>query len=122
VASVERPEPAAVGPAPAAQVLAVLTTVDSADAARALARGAVAARLAACAQVGGPVTSVYRWQGAVETAEEWQVAFKTTAEAYGRLEAWLLSEHPYDTPEVIATEVVRGSAAYLEWVAAEASR
>ncbi|MER7465080.1 divalent-cation tolerance protein CutA [Streptomyces sp. NPDC097981] len=100
-------------------MLAVLTTVDSAEAAAALARGAVEARLAACAQISGPVTSVYRWKDALETSPEWQVLFKTTTAAYPALEARLTAGHPYDTPEVIAMPVVRGSADYLAWVAAE---
>ncbi|MET9961673.1 divalent-cation tolerance protein CutA [Streptomyces sp. NPDC006326] len=102
-------------------MLTVLTTVDSAEQAAALARTAVQARLAACAQVTGPVTSVYHWKGALETSQEWQVSFKTTASAYPALEARLTAEHPYDTPEIIATAVVRGSADYLAWVAAEVS-
>ncbi|MFI6087036.1 divalent-cation tolerance protein CutA [Streptomyces sp. NPDC051218] len=106
------------GPARAA-VLTVLTTTDTAQKAEALASGAVAARAAACAQIAGPVTSVYRWEGAVETAQEWQVLFKTAAARYEELEAWLTEAHDYDTPEIIATPVVRGSAAYLEWVERE---
>ncbi|MFE9253622.1 divalent-cation tolerance protein CutA [Streptomyces sp. NPDC006879] len=103
-------------------VLAVTTTVDSTDAARHLAAGAVEARYAACAQITGPVTSVYRWRGAVETAQEWQVTFKTVAARYPDLEAHLLAAHPYDTPEILAAHVVHGSADYLEWVAAETAR
>ncbi|KJY45110.1 cation tolerance protein CutA [Streptomyces sp. NRRL S-444] len=100
-------------------VLTVLTTVDSAEAAAALARGAVQARLAACAQISGPVTSVYHWKDALETAQEWQVLFKTTTAAYPALKARLTADHPYDTPEIIATPVVRGGADYLAWVASE---
>ncbi|MEU1038399.1 divalent-cation tolerance protein CutA [Streptomyces sp. NPDC005551] len=99
--------------------LTVLTTTDAAGKAQALARGAVEARAAACAQISGPVTSVYRWQDAVETAEEWQVLFKTTGARYDALEAYLREAHDYDTPEIIATPVVRGSADYLRWVAEE---
>ncbi|QCX76450.1 Divalent-cation tolerance protein CutA [Streptomyces sp. YIM 121038] len=99
--------------------LLVLTTTDTADKADTLARAAVEARLAACAQINGPVTSVYRWEGAVETAREWQVFLKTTQERYAALEAWLLQTHDYETPEIIATPVTRGSAAYLGWLAAE---
>ncbi|MFG2328507.1 divalent-cation tolerance protein CutA [Streptomyces sp. NPDC048604] len=99
--------------------LTVLTTTDSAEKAGALARGAVEARLAACAQVSGPVTSVYHWKQAVETSEEWQVLFKTTEDRYEALETHLLAAHDYETPEIVATPVVRGSAAYLEWIAAE---
>ncbi|MEU0132450.1 divalent-cation tolerance protein CutA [Streptomyces sp. NPDC006296] len=99
--------------------LAVLTTTDSEEKARTLARDAVAARLAACAQISAPVTSVYRWQGEVETAEEWQVLFKTTTERYDELEAHLLAAHDYATPEIIAMPVVRGSEPYLAWLSAE---
>ncbi|MET7439581.1 divalent-cation tolerance protein CutA [Streptomyces sp. NPDC004082] len=99
--------------------LTVLTTTDAPGKAQALARGAVEARVAACAQISGPVTSVYRWNGEVETAEEWQVLFKTTGARYDALEAHLRAAHDYDTPEIIATPVVRGSADYLRWVARE---
>jgi periplasmic divalent cation tolerance protein len=99
--------------------LTVLTTTDAPEKAEALARGAVEARAAACAQITGPVTSVYRWKGAVETAGEWQVLFKTTGARYDALEAYLLAAHDYDTPEIIATPVVRGSADYLRWVEEE---
>ncbi|UZI31398.1 divalent-cation tolerance protein CutA [Streptomyces sp. CA-278952] len=99
--------------------LTVLTTTDSEDKADALARSAVEARLAACAQISAPVTSVYRWQNAIETTEEWQVLFKTTAERYDELEEHLQREHDYETPEIIALPVIRGSAGYLGWVTAE---
>lgn len=102
-----------------AQALTVLTTTDSAVKAQELARGAVEARLAACAQISAPVTSVYRWKDAVETAEEWQVLFKTTQACYAALESHLVAAHDYETPEIIATPVVGGSAAYLAWIDAE---
>ncbi|MFD5031290.1 divalent-cation tolerance protein CutA [Streptomyces sp. NPDC058220] len=104
---------------PLAACLTVLTTTDSADKAEELARGVIEARLAACAQISAPVTSVYRWQGAIETAEEWQILFKTTAACYEALEAHLKAAHDYDTPEIIATPVVRGSTAYLAWLTEE---
>lgn len=101
------------------QWLTVLTTTDAADKAEHLARGAVSARAAACAQINGPVTSVYRWKGKIETAQEWQVLFKTTEGRYPELEKWLIASHDYDTPEIIATPVVRGSAGYLTWLEQE---
>jgi periplasmic divalent cation tolerance protein len=102
-----------------ADCLTVLTTTDSAEKAEDLARGVIDARLAACAQISAPVMSVYRWQGAVETVQEWQILFKTTAARYDALEAHLTAAHDYDTPEIIATPIVRGSAGYLAWLAAE---
>lgn len=99
--------------------LAVLTTTDSAEKAAELARGAVVERVAACAQISGPVTSVYRWRGEIETAAEWRIQFKTTAVRYPALEAYLRAAHSYETPEIIATPVVAGGADYLRWVAEE---
>ncbi|MFD9130249.1 divalent-cation tolerance protein CutA [Kitasatospora sp. NPDC059571] len=101
-----------------ADILAVTTTTDDPEAAAALARSAVAAHLAACAQVDGPITSVYRWQGGVETAREWRVVLKTTADRYPALEAHLRAGHAYEVPEVVAVPVVAGSADYLAWVRA----
>ncbi|MFW6690340.1 divalent-cation tolerance protein CutA [Streptomyces sp. MAR4 CNX-425] len=101
--------------------LTVLTTTDAREKAEALARGAVAARLAACAQVSAPITSVYRWQGAVEESTEWQVLFKTTTARYAELEAHLKAAHDYDEPEIIAMPVTHGSGGYLGWVAGETS-
>ncbi|QGV80750.1 divalent-cation tolerance protein CutA [Streptomyces ficellus] len=99
--------------------MTVLTTTDSAEKAQELARGAVEARLAACAQISGPVTSVYHWRNAIETSQEWQVLFKTTEARYPSLEAHLTTVHDYETPEIIATPVVRGSAGYLAWIRQE---
>ncbi|MGH3838721.1 MAG: divalent cation tolerance protein CutA, partial [Pseudonocardiaceae bacterium] len=45
----------------------VTSTTDNADAARALAAGVIEAKLGACAQIVGPITSVYRWEGEVQT-------------------------------------------------------
>ena len=49
------------------------TTSNRADADR-LATGAVEARLAACAQIDGPITSHYYWEGKLERAEEFRVS------------------------------------------------
>jgi periplasmic divalent cation tolerance protein len=103
----------------AEEFLTVLTTTDSAEKAETLARGAVHARVAACAQISAPITSVYRWEGAIQTEQEWQVLFKTSAGRYRQLEAYIEETHAYDTPEIIATPILHGSPDYLAWVAAE---
>lgn len=106
---------------PMAEILTVLTTTGSAGKAEELARGAVRRRVAACVQISGPVTSVYRWEGEVETDQEWQVLFKTTDARFAALETYVREAHDYDVPEIIATPVVRGGADYLAWVAEEVS-
>ena len=57
--------------------LLVLTTLPQREAAEALARELLAARLAACIQIGTTVHSLYHWHGEIETADETPVAIKT---------------------------------------------
>lgn len=102
-----------------AEYVQVLTTTDSRAAAQELARSVVHARVAACAQVVGPIASTYWWEGRVESAEEWQVLMKTAADRYDALERHVRQHHSYEVPEIIATPVVAGSAAYLGWIEAE---
>jgi periplasmic divalent cation tolerance protein len=105
----------------AASYLQVTTTTDSRKEAAELARSAVTERLAACAQLVGPIASTYWWEGQIESAEEWMVLFKTTADCFEDLAAQIAEQHSYDTPEIIATPVVGGSADYLAWVREQTS-
>jgi periplasmic divalent cation tolerance protein len=101
---------------PAAQYLQVQTTTDSRAEAVELGRDAVQARLAACAQVTGPVLSSYWWEGDLERAEEWTLLLKLPASRYQELADFLTQRHSYDEPEIVATPIVAGSAAYLSWM------
>ena len=101
------------------ECLQVVTTVPDQETASRLAQLLVDQRLAACAQVLGPIRSVYRWQGNVEQAQEWLCLIKTTREAYPALEAAIRTHHPYEVAEIIATPIVEGNAAYLEWIRKE---
>ncbi len=99
--------------------LQVQTTTDSRAEAMELGRAAVAARLAACAQVSGPVASTYWWEGEMERAEEWLVVMKLPADRYPELAALLTRLHSYDEPEIIATPIAAGSVGYLGWITEE---
>lgn len=94
----------------------VSSTTDSEEAARELAAGAVDAKLGACAQIVGPITSVYRWQGEVQTDQEWRVEIKTAADRVAALTEHLKAAHSYDVPEIIATPIEGGSPEYLSWL------
>ena len=97
----------------------VTTTTDSVQAARSLASRAVEARLGACAQIVGPITSVYRWEGEIHTDPEWRVEVKTAADRVEALVGLLKEHHGYDVPEIIATPIEGGSAEYLTWLVSE---
>lgn len=97
----------------------VVTATDSRTVAEALADSAVAARLAASAQVAGPVRSTYRWQGKVVAAEEWRVTFRITVTRYAELEEHIRACHNYEVPGIVCVPIVAGYPPYLEWIAAE---
>jgi periplasmic divalent cation tolerance protein len=102
-----------------AEYLQVQTTTDSRAEAMDLSRAAVESRLAACAQVAGPVASMYWWDGELERAEEWLVLFKLPADRYEELAAFITERHSYDEPEIVALPIVTGSATYLNWMREE---
>ena len=106
-------------PGPAEEYLQVQTTTDSRAEAMELGHAAVEARLAACAQVAGPVASTYWWEGGIERAEEWLVLLKLPAARLGELTAFLTERHSYDEPEIIALPIVAGSPSFLSWLSEE---
>lgn len=98
------------------KAIQVQTSVASREEADRIATAVVERRLAACAQVIGPIASTYRWHGAVEQADEWLVVIKTRADAYDALETAIRELHSYETPEIIATPIVAGSHDYVQWI------
>ncbi len=101
------------------QFLQVQTTTDSRAEAVELARAVVEARLAACAQVAGPIASTYWWEDGLERAEEWLLMLKLPADRYDALAEFLTERHSYDEPEITATAIVAGAPSYLDWIEEE---
>jgi periplasmic divalent cation tolerance protein len=97
----------------------VLTGTSSRAEAQAIADAAIVQRLAAAAQVIGPVNSTYRWDEAITQAEEWLCLLKTTAAHYDALDQTIRALHSYKVPSILAIPVVAGSAPYLSWLAHE---
>lgn len=98
--------------------LQVFCSIDSEPRALDLAADVVQERLAACAQVLGPIRSSYRWGDKIESATEWLVLMKTTEDRFDALQRHVAARHPYDVPEVVAVPIVAGLSAYLEWIRA----
>lgn len=98
------------------QLLQVTTTTGDRSVAERIATEMVDRRLAACAQVFGPLYSTYRWQGRVERAEEYVCVLKTRLGLFSEVEQTVRQLHPYDVPELIGTPVTVASRAYGQWV------
>lgn len=101
---------------PGQAVWIALATAPDENVAVELARLAVEAGHAACANLVGGVRSIYRWQGALEDEREVLIVFKTTAAAYPGLAELVAAHHPYEVPELVAFPLTAGLAPYLDWV------
>jgi periplasmic divalent cation tolerance protein len=94
----------------------ISTTTETKEQAQKIARYLVEQKLAACVQITGPIESTYRWKDKVETSTEWLCLVKTREILFEKVEAAIKKLHSYETPEIIAIPIVRGSKEYLNWL------
>ncbi len=99
----------------------VYVTAGSEDEARRIGKIMVGERLAACANISGPITSIYWWQG--ELCEEGEAALilKTREELIAPLTQRIKQVHGYDCPCVVAVEIHGGNREFLDWIVSETS-
>ncbi len=102
-------------------MLIAWTTVETESQAEALAAGLIGARLAACVQVEGPVTSHFRWEGQVHRAREYRLTIKFLPERQLEVEAWMTGRHPYQTPEWVVVQAESVAEKYLSWARANST-
>jgi periplasmic divalent cation tolerance protein len=96
--------------------IVVLCTCGSAEEAERISGGLIEAKAAACVNIVPGIASVYRWKGAVERSAEWLLVVKSRRGLFDRLRAEIEKLHSYETPEIIALQVVDGAEAYLAWI------
>jgi len=101
------------------EFIQVSTATDKREDAERISKAIVENRLAACAQVSGPISSFYWWNDNMEETEEWRIIIKTTMDIYPRLEQALKNFHPYEVPEIIAVPITAGNSDFLEWIKKE---
>jgi periplasmic divalent cation tolerance protein len=94
----------------------IMTTTETKEEAEKIAQYLVEQKLAACVQITGPIASTYRWKGTVETACEWLCLIKTRDDLYNKVETAIKKLHSYETPEIIAVPIIKGSSEYLSWL------
>ena len=98
------------------EALLVLTTMPDQQSAETLAQTLVARHLAACVNIGAPMTSIYEWDGKLQRGTEHMLTIKTTSTRYPALEQAIADQHPYELPEIIAVPITAGLPAYLAWI------
>jgi periplasmic divalent cation tolerance protein len=97
-----------------------LTAANQAEAEK-ISRTLVEERLAACANVLGPIRSFYWWQGKVQDDSEVAFLLKTRTDLVDRVVARVKQLHSYTVPCVVTWPIEAGNPDYLAWVEKEAS-
>lgn len=97
----------------------VYITTDGPGEARMIGRKLVEDRLAACANILDPMTSVFRWDGGVLEGTESVLIAKTTSDRIEALTERVIALHSYDCPCVAVVPVEGGNPAFLDWIATE---
>ena len=100
----------------------VYITTATPDEARAIGRTLIDERLAACVNIIGAMTSIYRWEGAITEDQETIMIVKTRAELFNDLASRVREIHSYRVPCIVEIPLGRIEGGYLGWLTAETAR
>ena len=98
------------------QAIMVLMTAANREEAARIAEMLVNRRLAACVQVLPEMQSIYHWEGQLQREPEVLLLAKTIRGRFLDLEREVRAVHSYETPEIIALEIIAASKPYLDWL------
>ena len=96
--------------------LMVLTSCSSQEEAEKIVQKVLKARLIACANILPGVKSFFWWKNKITVANEVMVVMKTRKQYFKELSEWILSEHSYEVPEIVAVNIDDGHREYLDWI------
>jgi len=99
-----------------AYVIVLVTTASKLEAEK-IAQRLLKQRLIACANIIGPVSSLFHWSGKMEKAEEYLIFMKSRRDLFDKLAETVKALHSYEVPESLVLPIVGGSKAYLDWLA-----
>ena len=96
----------------------IYVTAGNENEATSIARTVVEERLAACANLLGPIQSIYWWNGLC-SGNEVALVLKTSGACKDELVERVKQLHAYDCPCIVCLPIVGGNPAFLDWLAAE---
>jgi periplasmic divalent cation tolerance protein len=94
----------------------VLVTTATKQEAKKIAKRLLKQRLIACANIIGPVSSLFHWSGKMETAEEYLILMKSRRDLFDKLTETVKALHSYKVLEILVLPIIGGSEAYLDWL------
>ena len=100
------------------QYIMITTTFDNKDEANKIIDLLLNERLVSCCQLSN-ITSSYHWKGKIEKVDEYLLQMKSKKELYKEVEKVILDNHSYETPQIVAYDIVDGYSKYLKWIGDE---
>lgn len=98
------------------EIILIRVNCPSQELAHKLASACVDSQLAACANIEGPVRSVYRWKGETQHEEEYVLILKTRSQNWEAVNELVTALHPSDTPAILATPCLSANPRYEAWL------
>lgn len=96
--------------------MVVIVTTANREEAEKIAHRLLDEKLIACANIIGPVSSLFWWAGKLEKAEEYILLMKSRIDLFEKLSETIRVLHSYEVPEIIALPIIEGSSEYIEWI------
>lgn len=97
----------------------IYVPVPSEEVAVAIGKHLVVSRLAACANILGPMRSIYEWKGTLEDQTEWVLLAKTRVELTRAVLDEIGKRHPYECPAMDVLSVLDAPPLFRKWVLAQ---
>lgn len=102
--------------------LIVLVTTSNREEAEKISKTLLKEKLIACANIVGPVHSLFWWQGKIDEAQEHIILMKTRKDLFNRLCEKVRALHSYEVPEILAIPIIGGFKPYMEWLSNSVSK
>ena len=96
--------------------IVILITARDKKEAHKIAKALLKNKLAACVNIIGGLSSIFRWQGKIDQAKETLLIVKSKKEKFEKIVKLVKSAHSYAVPEIIAMPIVSGFKPYLNWI------
>lgn len=96
----------------------ITTTFDNKEEANKIIEILLEKSLVSCCQLSN-IESSYHWKGKIEHTNEFLLQMKSKKELFTEIEQVVLKEHTYETPQLVAYDIVDGFKEYLDWIGEE---
>lgn len=96
----------------------ITTTFDNKEEANKIIELLLEKRLVSCCQLSN-ITSSYHWKGKIEHSDEFLLQMKSKKVLFKEIEKVILENHSYETPQLIAYDIIDGYKGYMQWIEEE---